>query len=80
MLLQITNFILSYSLIIFHCVCVYVYVYVCMYVCIYIYIYIYTAISLSIHALIDCFCILAIVNSAAMNVGCRGFPCGTYNK
>ena len=57
------------------CVCVYICVYVCVCVCVYIYIYIYIYIQhiffilSSVDGHFGGFHVLAIVNSAAMNIG-----------
>ena len=58
------------------CVCMFVCVCmcVCVYMCVYIYIYIYICHIFFIHSSVDghldcCFCVLAIVSSAAINIG-----------
>ena len=55
------------------CVCIYIYIYVCVYIYIYIYIYIYLHHIFFIHSSVDghlgSFHTLAIVDSAAINIG-----------
>ena len=59
MLLKMALFHSFYDWVIFHCVCI----------CIYIYTHHVSFISSSIVALLSCFYVLAIVNSAAVNIG-----------
>ena len=57
------------------CVCVYIYMCVCVYVCVYIphiYIHHILLIHSSVHGHLDCFYVLAIVNSATVNIGVHG--------
>ena len=55
------------------CVCVHTYIYVCVYIYVYIYIYIYKSHIFLIHPYVDghlgCIHVLAVGNSAAMNIG-----------
>ena len=59
-MLEMTNFLLSYTWIIFHCLYIYIYIYMS--------IYIYICHILFIHSSINCFHVLSIVNNAAMNI------------
>ena len=72
MLLQM---ILFHGWVIFHyvCVCIYmcmcVYFYVCMYLCIHIYVYHISFIQSPVDKYLGCLRVLAIINSAAVNIG-----------
>ena len=71
MLLQIALFGPFYGRAIFHCVCVYshIYIYIYMYVCIHHIFFIHS----SVDGHLCCFYVLAIIHSAAMNIGMHAF-------
>ena len=75
MLLQIALFGPFYGRAIFHCVCIYIYIYIyiCVCVCVYIYIYNIFFIHSSVDEHLCCFYVLAIIHSAAMNIGMHAF-------